>query len=703
MREPNRHCGGKLLFFALFSSAIFLTACTFENTDMNLNRYNLLSRESSPYLLQHAENPVHWKPWGEVAFQEAREKDRLMIVSIGYSSCHWCHVMAHECFEDSATAEIMNRHFVSVKVDREERPDVDQIYMTALQLMSGQGGWPLNVVCLPDGRPVWGATYVPKEKWQQALNQLAEMYETDSVKMEEYAERLKEGITQAELVEVKDINLDFSKDDARKMVNTWSSRFDTTEGGPHRAPKFPMPVNYMFLLEMGILDQNSRALKQVELTLNKMAHGGIYDQVGGGFARYSTDKEWIVPHFEKMLYDNAQLLSLYSRAYRYFGHQEYRRVLLETLEWIEREMIGEQNSYFSAIDADSEGQEGKFYVWSEEELRSIIKPGDWQEFTKYFDLKKGAWEGNIILTTSGENISEKKLKGWKEKLLRARASRQAPGIDDKSLTSWNALLICGFIDAAKAFQKDDPDLAEELLRRAELTGQWISINQSGSYFNQLYHSSRYGKGSVEGLLEDYAFTIQAFLDLFEYTGESNYLKRVLNWVDVLDQNFMDHESGLYYTRSLNGEQLISKSLDRVDNVIPSPNSVMAHNLWRLGILEHDEYRTRQAIKMLSQIDRERLLNYGDSYANWGRLLLRISFPSPEVVITGKQSQSYYLKLQHSYYPNTSWIWSSHDDDLPVLRNRQVEGETMVYICENRVCQLPVNTLDEARKQLQAAF
>ena len=670
---------------------------------MNLNRYNLLSRESSPYLLQHAENPVFWKAWGEPAFKEAREKNQLMIVSIGYSSCHWCHVMAHESFEDSATADIMNRHFVSVKVDREERPDVDQIYMTALQLMTGQGGWPLNVVCLPDGRPVWGTTYLPREKWQQALVQLAELYESDSTRMEEYANRLQAGIREVELIEVKDIHLDFSKDDARKMFNTWASRFDSLEGGPNRAPKFPMPVNNLFLLDIGILDQNSRAIRQVELTLNKMAWGGIYDQVGGGFARYSTDKEWIVPHFEKMLYDNAQLLSLYSRAYRHFGHEHYRRVILETTDWILREMKAEQYSFFSAIDADSEGEEGKYYVWSVEELRSIIKPEDWQDFTDYFDMKKGSWEGKVILNTSDRKVPEKKLKRWKQQLLKARNARQAPGIDDKSLTSWNAMLISGFIDAGKAFQNEDPETAQGFSRLAVLIADWISTQQSGVELYHLHHTSRYGKGSVEGLLEDYAYTIQAFLDLFEYTGKPKYLKRINRWVDVLDQNFLDRESGLYYTRSLKGEQLISKSLDRIDNVIPSPNSVMAHNLWRLGIIEHDDYRNKQAIKMLSQIDRDRMLNYADSYANWGRLLLKISFPSPEIVITGKESKSYYLKLQEYYYPNTTWIWSTSNDDLPVLRNRHVEGETMVYICENRTCQLPVNNVEEARKQLAAAF
>ena len=665
-------------------------------------RENLLSRESSPYLLQHAENPVHWKPWGEPAFEEARTKNHLVIVSIGYSSCHWCHVMAHECFEDSATAEIMNQHFVSVKVDREEHPDVDQIYMTALQLMSGQGGWPLNVVCLPDGRPVWGATYLPRDKWQQALKQLAEMYKSDSAKMEEYAEHLKEGITQAELVEVQETYSDFSQDDARRMVNMWASQFDNIDGGDNRAPKFPMPVNYMFLLEMGVLDHNSRALRHVELTLNKMAWGGIYDQVGGGFARYSTDKSWTVPHFEKMLYDNAQLLSVYGMAYRHFKHEHYKRVILETSEWLEREMRAELPTYNSAIDADSEGEEGRYYVWTEEELRNIIKKSDWQQFTEYFDLKKGAWDGKIVLTTSGKSADEKKLKRWRTQLMKVRNTRKPPGVDDKNLTSWNALMISGLVDAAKAFYEDDPETSAKLFKRAVNAADWIQSWQSAGY-NLLHHTARYGSSSVDGLLEDYALAIQAFLDIYEYTGKEAYLKKAQGWMTTLEKDFLDKSSGLFYTRSLAGKQLISKSLDRVDNVIPSPNSVMAHNLWRLGIIENDDLRTDHALKMLSQIDRDRLLNHAGSYANWGRLLLRITFPSPEVVITGPESQGYYLQLQNKLYPNTFWAWSKEEDFLPVFRDRQVQGKTTIYICENRVCQLPVNKIEEARGQLAASF
>lgn len=703
MKKSIGKCGGKLIFFGLISSAIFLTVNCSSNTPKPVTNKNLLSYEMSPYLLQHSENPVHWRPWNEDAFEQARERNCLVIVSIGYSSCHWCHVMAHESFEDTATAEIMNENFVSIKVDREERPDVDQVYMTALQLMSGRGGWPLNVVCLPDGRPVWGATYLPRDQWQQALTQLSEMYATDSARMLEYAQKLTEGIQQAELLEPGEIQSDFSKDDVRKMVNIWASRFDTEDGGTGRAPKFPMPVNLAFLLEYGVLDQNARVLRQVELTLDKMAAGGIFDQVGGGFSRYATDKAWTVPHFEKMLYDNAQLLSVYSHAYRYFKHDRYRQVILAIVEWLDREMLSPYGGYYSAVDADSEGEEGKYYVWSESELRSIIKENEWDQFTSYFDLKKGLWEGKIILTVrENASVNQKKLQRWKKLLFAARDQRKAPEIDDKQITSWNALLISGLVDAAKALRNSDPEVAIVLRDRAVIAGEWINLSQS-RIGEDLYHSSRKGNPAVDGLIEDFAYSIQAFLDMYEYTNNYYYFKQIQAWVDMLELTYMDKESRFYYTRPVKGKQLIARSIDRVDNVMPSPNSVMAMNLWRLGEMLEDSYRTDHAVELLGRIDRERLLNYGESYSNWGRLMLRLTFPTREVVITGPNSQNLYYKLQSVYTPNTIWAWSEKEDLIPLFRKRHVPDQSLVYICEDHTCMLPVSDAASAIRQLEALF
>ncbi|MDZ7848883.1 MAG: DUF255 domain-containing protein [Owenweeksia sp.] len=377
---------------------------------------NNLNQESSPYLLQHANNPVHWQPWGDEAFEKARAENKLVIISIGYSSCHWCHVMAHECFEDSAVAELMNKNFVSIKVDREERPDVDQIYMTALQLMSGRGGWPLNVVTLPDGRPVWGGTYLPKDSWMQALQQLHKIHGQNPEKMEEYASRLTEGIQQAELVQLNESDPDFSRADADSMFHNWQADFDREEGGPNHAPKFPLPNNYEFLLQYGHLSEKNQALAQVVLTLNKMAWGGIYDQVGGGFARYSTDARWIVPHFEKMLYDNAQLISLYAKAYQKFNDAQYASIVRESITWLDREMTGPDGEFYAALDADSEGEEGKFYVWSEAELQQIIPDAQWDDFTDYYNLTKGRWEEHIILVRSGVEKPDELVSQWRSSL-----------------------------------------------------------------------------------------------------------------------------------------------------------------------------------------------------------------------------------------------------------------------------------------------
>ncbi len=694
---------GNLIFFTLIGADILLSQCTLNHSRNQVERTNVLNQESSPYLLQHANNPVHWQAWGKDALNFAQKEDMLILVSIGYSSCHWCHVMEHECFEDSATAELMNKHFVSIKVDREERPDVDQIYMTALQLMTGQGGWPLNVICLPDGRPVWGATYLPRDKWKEALKQLAEIYQDDSAKMHEYAEKLREGIQQSELLSANKETPDFSQDDARKMFNTWSPRFDTMEGGPNRAPKFPMPVNQLFLLELGILDQNTRALEQNKLTLDKIAAGGIYDQIGGGFARYSTDARWVVPHFEKMLYDNAQLLSLYAQAYRHFGDDTYLRVIKETLNWLDTEMTGDSGQYYSALDADSDGEEGKYYVWTEAELKSLIPEDEWSAFTGYFDLEKGRWEQKIILTRKeGSSVSNELLSSWRTKLYSFREQRNRPGLDDKSLTSWNALMISALVDVAKALYHSEPVKAQHQIERAARVMQWISEEQSLPE-HRLYHSSRLGKPAIEGLLEDYAFSIKAALDLFEYTSDPRHLELAINWLNRLNLNFLDSASGLYYTRSLHRAQLISKSLDRVDNVIPSPNSVMAHNLWRLSHLTGDQSQQDQAMKMLNQISKDRLMNYAESYANWGSLLLRFTFPSPEVVITGSHSKEYYLELHKQLTPNSIWIWSEEENQLPLIKNRVIPGQTTVYVCENNTCQLPVKSIDEALAQIQASM
>ncbi len=697
---PYKTC----LILAYAIIIMLFTACKAQNEPKVENEHtNALIDETSPYLLQHAHNPVNWLPWGDEAFEKAKKENKLVIISIGYSACHWCHVMEHQTFEDSAAAALMNEHFVCIKVDREERPDVDQVYMTAVQLMTRSGGWPLNVVTLADGRPVWGGAYFPKENWMDALKQVWEVYQNDPDKMLAYAENLTEGVRQSELVQLNTNKADFTKVDTDTIFKNWQSSFDNIEGGPNRAPKFPIPNNYEFLLKYGHLAGNADALHHVELTLEKMAYGGIYDQVGGGFARYSTDALWKAPHFEKMLYDNAQLISLYSKAWQKYKNPLYASIITETIDWLNREMSGPDGEYYSALDADSEGEEGKFYVWKKEELQAIIPKGDWEDFEMYYDLKKGLWEhGNIILLRSDFNPDKaekaewnKKVNNWKALLLKERSKRVRPGLDDKSLTSWNAMMITGLVDASKVTPLP-PLKGGDYLSRAKKTAAWLLKNQSQKD-GSLYHSYKKGKSSIEGLIEDYAFSMQAFLHLFEATGEEEYLKQANVWMQYAKTHFEDTATGLFYMRSLGSKQLIAKSLETVDNVIPASNSVMAENLFMLGhYLDNKNYH-EQALHMLNQVNKERLLAYGESYSNWGQLLLRITYPHYEVAIAGKEAKEKYKQLRQHYLPNVVWIQTENESELPLLENRYVSGTTRIYVCQDKVCQLPVEEVDEALK------
>ncbi|NNC84490.1 MAG: thioredoxin domain-containing protein, partial [Bacteroidia bacterium] len=362
------------------------------NTDTKHKYSNALVNETSPYLLQHAHNPVNWYPWGDEALQKAKDENKLLLISVGYSACHWCHVMERESFEDSLVASIMNDNFINIKVDREERPDIDQIYMTAVQLMTGSGGWPLNCIALPDGRPVFGGTYFPKEKWTEALENISQIYDEDPEKVMEYATKLTGGVKQAELIPLNTSNDAFDIADLDNMYDNWSKKFDYNNGGPNRAPKFPIPNNYQYLLRYNYFKQDTKLTEYLETTLDKIAMGGIYDHLGGGFARYSTDIIWKVPHFEKMLYDNAQLVSLYSEAYQVYPKQMYKDAVYETCAFVKREMMDKTGAFYSAYDADSEGVEGKFYVWKEEELKNLLGEG-FDLFAEYYNVNSyGFWE-----------------------------------------------------------------------------------------------------------------------------------------------------------------------------------------------------------------------------------------------------------------------------------------------------------------------
>jgi len=673
-----------------------------ENDSTTHQFTNQLIHESSPYLLQHAHNPVDWYPWGDAAFEKAVKENKLVLVSIGYSACHWCHVMEHESFEDIDTAMFMNEHFVCIKVDREERPDIDQVYMNAVQLMAGQGGWPLNCFTLPDGRPVYGGTYFPNERWNNVLYQLNDIYHKEPKQFLDYAEQLTGAVKNSELVKLNNEFDEFSLNHLKEMVDVFKSSFDTVEGGPSRVPKFPLPNNYEFLLHYNHLSKDEKILKQITLTLDKMAYGGIYDQLGGGFARYSTDRTWKVPHFEKMLYDNAQLITVYSEANTLTKNPLYKQVVEDTLAWIKREMTSDEGMFYSAQDADSEGVEGKYYVWNKQEIEELLKAKS-ALFCDYYRIgKEGLWEheNNILLRNEDDetiakryNLSLEELQNeilyCKESLLKERIKRIPPGLDDKQLTSWNALMIKGFADAYKAF--GNQEYLDAAIKSADFIWNIIR-NNDGS----LNHSYKNGKATINGYLEDYSFMIEAFIALYQNTFDESYLMKAKELTDYVIQHFYDKESGMFFFTSDIDKPLIARKMEIHDNVIPASNSSLAKGLFLLGIyFENKEYKDL-AKQMLNNVKKD-MKGYPSGYSNWGILMTNMIEPSYEVVIVGKDAHALKIELNKHYIPNKILAGSLTNSSMPLLDGRFIGDETFIYVCVNNTCKLPVKTVEEALK------
>ena len=663
---------------------------------------NALVQETSPYLLQHAHNPVDWYPWNEQTLDIAKSEGKLLLISIGYSACHWCHVMEHESFEDAEVAKIMNDNFICIKVDREERPDIDQVYMTAVQLMNQRGGWPLNCVALPNGKPFWGGTYFRKDDWKKQILGLANTYKTEPNRVIEFADRLALGIQQVENISLNTEEVNFTWKDLNNMVSPWAERFDNSEGGSNGAPKFPMPNAYNFLLKYGHLANNKQVLDHVELTLDKMAFGGIYDQMGGGFSRYSVDKSWKAPHFEKMLYDNGQLVSLYADAYIKFKKPLYKEVVFESLEFIERELTAENGAFYSALDADSEGEEGKFYVWNETELKLFIRE-DFDIFKDYYNVNsKGLWEhGNYILLrkkTKNEiakkykiSISalERKIVTWKEILMRERDKRIRPGLDDKSLTSWNGLMLKGYVDAYMTFGE------KKHLEVALKNANFIADTQMQAD-GKLWHSYKDGRSTINAYLEDYAIVSSAFISLYEATFDEIWLSRAEQLVNYALEYFYDKNSGMFYFTSKLDPELVARKMEINDNVIPASNSVMANVLYDLGtLLDKGEYKLK-AIIMANNVKPD-MEKYASGYANYASLMLKEIVPYYEVAIVGKDAHKKALEFNEEYHPNKLVLGSIKESNMELLQEKYVQGRTIIYVCENKACQLPTTSIIEALK------
>ena len=667
---------------------------------------NSLIKETSPYLLQHAHNPVNWHPFSAKIFEIAKAENKPILISIGYSACHWCHVMEHESFEDSEVANIMNENFINIKVDREERSDVDMLYMQAVQLMTGRGGWPLNCFVLPDGRPFYGGTYFRKTQWIEVLNNLINLYKLESNKVLEYAEALTNGIKQAELISTSNkIDTLLTKELIQLSVKKWKTQLDEEHGGPNKAPKFPMPCNYQFLLRYAILEKDNTLLNQVNLTLKKMAFGGIYDQLHGGFSRYSTDIIWKVPHFEKMLYDNAQLISLYTEAYNLTKNPLYKEIACDTLQFIENEWYKAEGYFYSAYDADSDGEEGKFYVWNQLDLKDLLGE-NFDVFSDYFEINdKGYWEhGNYILMRSENqiqlltkfNLTKNELDHiiltCKNSLKQEAKSRLKPSLDDKTITSWNALICSAYSKAYLSF-------GEIKYKEIALTSINFITSQLTLVDGKLYRTYKNKCAKIDGFLEDYAFTIEALINVYLISQNQEFLNKAYNLCELTLSLFQNKESDfLYYTNNLSTD-LILRTSEISDNVIPSSNSQMAHNLFMLGNYFGNTEWINRSKKMLSNL-LEEFKNYGAGYSHWGSLALCYSYPFKEISIVGKHVNENLIQLYKHGVTNAIFTVSETNSDLPFLKNRYVENQTLFYVCENNTCYSPTKSLAETILQLE---
>jgi uncharacterized protein YyaL (SSP411 family) len=690
---------------------------------------NRLAQETSPYLQQHANNPVDWYPWGPEALARARSEQKPILVSIGYAACHWCHVMERESFENEAVAAVMNTHFVCIKVDREERPDVDQIYMDALHAMGLRGGWPLNVFLTADAKPFYGGTYFPQGNWVKLLTNIGEAYAGEHrAELEQSAERFMEVIGTSELSKYGAHNHNaaqaadhsaleaigvapetgmagVSEEEFKLLVYNLGVQFDREHGGMNRTPKFPMPSIWRFLLRSYAISGSQAVLDQAVLTLREMAWGGIYDQAHGGFARYSVDGEWLAPHFEKMLYDNGQLVSLYSEAFQITQEELFRETVYDTIEFVRLELTNAEGGFYSSLDADSEGEEGKFYVFTKEELREIL--GDEEPmFSAYYNCTAlGNWEhGRNILhrhttdeafATAHElapGILPELVAGWKQKIMAVRATRVRPALDDKVLTGWNALMLQGLTDAYRAFGEP------EFLVMAEHNARFIEANLRDGV--RLFRTCKNGRASISGFLEDYALVIQAYISLYEVSFAEQWLREAEKLTEYVLSNFFDpSETQFFYTDS-NAEALIVRKKELFDNVIPASNSVMAHNLRRLGRhLENSEY-VDLATAMLARV-RHLVVKEPQHLTNWASLYAALLRPGTEISIIGPQAEEFREELSRQFLVDTVLAGTEAVSELPLLKHLKsaADGRTGVHVCRNQACLAPVFSVSAALEQL----
>ena len=672
---------------------------------------NQLIHETSPYLLQHAHNPVDWHPWGEEALQKAKQEDKPILVSIGYAACHWCHVMEKESFEDELTANFMNQHFICIKIDREERPDLDHLFMDALQAISGNGGWPLNMFLTSEGRPFYGGTYFPPKRihnrasWQEVLTQIQQAYQQRRQEIEEQANNLVAYLnTSNQTVAFKaEVTVDaalFNIEQCEKAYQAILAMSDRQLGGFGKAPKFPQTFTIQYLLRYAHYTGDKDALQQAELSLKSMMRGGIYDQIGGGFCRYSTDASWLAPHFEKMTYDNALLLVVLSEAYQLTKDPEYKQIAVQTVDFMKREMMSEQKGFYAALDADSEGEEGKFYTWTKNEFDEVLQE-DAAIMADWFDVTvAGNWEGVNILRNNKlfatwckdhgllEEEASVKIKHSIDLLLSARNKRIRPGTDDKIILGWNALFNHALVKASLAF--DEPAwlaLAEENMSFL------LSVFQTDGQISWL-HTFKQGVAKYPAFLDDLSYLVQALITLYEPTGKLSYLEEARTIIAYLQANYRDEEGVFYYFTHANQGDILVRKKDLYDGAMPSGNAMMAWNLYRASILLGVEDWKLQAVQMLNTV-KDGLLKYPNSFGIWANLMLEMVKGTHEILVLGPEANKEGIGLFKPYIPNKVVMLSIDIvEGYPLMQHKSLEEKTTFYVCRDYACQLPLHHLDE---------
>ncbi len=679
---------------------------------------NRLSHETSPYLLQHAHNPVHWFPWGPEALALAKDLQKPILVSIGYAACHWCHVMERESFENEETAAIMNEHFINIKVDREERPDLDHIYMDAVQAIAGNGGWPLNVFLTPDAKPFFGGTYFPPEKafgrnsWTDVLLSINDAWNNRRGEIEAQSEQLISHIQKANnfsalknIAGATEPEQLFTEENCFSIAENLLKNADVEDGGFGAAPKFPQTFSIMYLLQHAHFYKNEHALKHAELSLQKMINGGIYDQLGGGMARYSTDTQWLAPHFEKMLYDNALLVSVLCDAYQLTQNEFYAGAIRRTLGFIFAELRDPQGGYYAAIDADSEGVEGRFYVWEKKKVETLL--GDDAElYCAYYDISEnGNWEHSNILRIQKpleEIAGERKLSLPEAKaiiencnkiLVKERNKRIRPITDDKILLGWNALMLTAFCRAHAV-------LGNEVYKTAAVElGAFIESNMKDKKGDGYFHTYKNGMAKFPAFMDDYAWYIQACIQLQEITSDQGYLLRAQAIVDHVWKYFRDEQSGYFFFTNVGQEDIVVRKIEQYDGATPSANAVMAHNLLYLAIVFDKQSWREHAVEMIRGMSGA-IQKYPGSFAVWASVFQHLAKGIAELVVMGQEPDNLRRETLAKYVPNKVFQSTSEINNMSLFAGKQISGRSFIYLCRNYSCSAPVSTVEELLLQLK---